>query len=60
MKRKVTKLRNCKNIFDRMAGCAVWRVTGPCAVTKKRVTVEFTGTRLEAENIDLRVTDETS
>ena len=57
MKRKVTKARNCKDIHDRMAGRAVWRVTGPCGVTQRRVTVEFTGTRAEADRLQLRVDD---
>jgi hypothetical protein len=51
MKRKMTKLRNCKN---HALGVAVWRITGPCKFTNQRVTIEFVGTREEACGVVLR------
>ena len=54
MKRKVTKVKNCKTIDARSSTQAIWRITGPCVVTKARVTIEFTGTREEAERVQLR------
>ena len=49
MKTKITKIKNVKNIRDRLRGIAVWRVTGPSRNTGARATVRFVGTRNEAE-----------
>lgn len=54
MKKKVTRLKTVKCLADRIAGIAVWRITGPDVTTHERVTIEFTGTRAQAEQIELR------
>lgn len=54
MKRKVTRIGNTKDMTERLKGIAVFRITGPCAVTGNKVTITFTGTRLEAERVELR------
>lgn len=56
MKKKVTRLRTVKSLADRIAGIAVWRITGPDVTTNERVSIEFTGTRAEAEQVQLRKT----
>ena len=45
MKTKVRKVRNHRDLEKRLAGIALWRVTGPCVVTGKRVSRIFDGTR---------------
>lgn len=54
MKVKITKVKNVKSIQERMAGVAVWRITGPSVDNNERVTVKFTGTRKQAEQVELR------
>lgn len=54
MKRKVVKVRNVKDLNKKLAGEAVFRITGPSVKTGERVTVEFTGTREEAEKVELK------
>lgn len=54
MKRKITKINNVKDMQSRLAGVAVWRVTGPDQ-NGQRVTVEFTGTRQQAESVELQL-----
>ena len=54
MKTKIVKVRPAKLIVDRLAGIAVFRITGPSASTGERVTIVFTGTREEAEKQVLR------
>ena len=49
MKTKITKIKNVKSIADRLKGIAVWRVTGPSRYNGGRATVQFVGTRNEAE-----------
>lgn len=51
MKRKITKVSNVKDLQARLAGVAVWRVTGPNKFGE-RITVNFTGTRAEAEALN--------
>lgn len=53
MKRKVVKVRNVKDLNKKLAGEAVFRITGPSVKTGERVTVEFTGTRKQAEQLEL-------
>ncbi len=53
MKRKVTRIGNTGDLTERLKGIAVYRITGPCPVTGKRVTFEFTGTRLQAERAEI-------
>lgn len=53
MKSKITKIKNVKTIRERMAGIAVWRITGPSTRTGGRVTVQFIGTRAQAEQVEL-------
>lgn len=57
MKRKVTRIGNTKDILERLKGIAVFRVTGPCELNGNKVTIEFTGTRLQAERVPLRSVD---
>jgi len=52
MKRKITKVQNAKDMQARLAGIALWRVTGPDKFGK-RVTIEFMGTREAAERLEL-------
>lgn len=54
MKRKVTRIGNTKDMTERLKGIAVFRVCGPCCATGEKVTIEFTGTRLQAERVELR------
>lgn len=54
MKRKIVRVRHAKRIEDRVAGIAVFRITGPSALTGKRASVEFEGTREEAEKVELK------
>ena len=55
MKKKIKKLKPAKCISDRINGIATWRITGPSKDTGERVTVEFFGTREQAEQVELRV-----
>lgn len=57
MKRKVTRIGRCKEIKDRVSGKALFRVTGPCINTGKRVNVEIEGTRQEADAVVLECKD---
>ena len=59
MKRKVTRIRGVADIESRLKGVAVFRVTGPCVKTGERVTVQITGTREDAANLELRSEDAT-
>ncbi len=53
MKKKVKKIESAKNISDRISGIGTFRITGPHPETGERLTVEYYGTREQAENIDL-------
>lgn len=53
MKTKIKKVSSAKGITQRMEGIGTFRVTGPCEITGERVTIEFTGTREEAEKVRL-------
>ena len=53
MKTKITKIKNVKTIRERMAGIAYWRITGPSVRTGKRVSLQFVGTREQAEKVEL-------
>lgn len=54
MKKKITKIKSAKNFQDRLNGVGVFRITGPSLKTGKRVTVEFEGTRKQAEEVILK------
>ena len=49
MKKKVTKIKSDPDITKRVQGYGTFRITGPSAATSKRATVEFYGTRKQAE-----------
>lgn len=53
MKKKVIKIKSAKNMRERLAGLGTFRVTGPCKNTGNRVTVEFVGTREQADALEL-------
>lgn len=53
MKRKITKLKS-KNFEQKLKGVNTFRITGPCVISGRRVTVEFVGTREEAEALTLK------
>lgn len=52
MKKKIVKVATPKNITDRLAGIATFRITGPNKAGE-RVTTTFTGTRKQAEGVVL-------
>ena len=54
MKVKITKIKRCKELADRLAGKAVWRITFPCPISGKRDTVVTTCTREAAEELAKR------
>lgn len=54
MKTKIVKVKSAKKMEDRLAGKGTFRITGPSKRTGKRVTVEFEGTREEAEMVELK------
>ena len=54
MKTKIVKVKPAKNVTDRLAGKGIFRITGPSVETGKRVTIEFEGTRAEAEKVTLK------
>lgn len=51
MKRKVTKIKSHSKMLKRLAGYGTFRVTGPCAHANQRVSIEFMGTREQAETV---------
>ena len=54
MKRKVTRIKRASTLEQKLNGVHVFRVSGPCALTGAKVTVEFTGTRAQAETVKLQ------
>lgn len=54
MKTKIVKIKSAKDITERLAGLGTFRITGPSVSTGKRVTIEFEGTREEAERVELK------
>lgn len=54
MKKKIVRLRGAKCIKERLSGVCLFRITGPSATTGKRVTIEFEGTREDAEKVELK------
>lgn len=54
MKTKIIKVKSAKNITERLAGKGTFRITGPSKRTGERVTIEFEGTREEAEKVELK------
>lgn len=57
MKRKVSRVKGASALGQKLVGVHVFRVSGPCALTGKRVVREFTGTRAQAERVRLLISD---
>lgn len=53
MKTKIKKIKSSNDLTERLNGIGTFRITGPCPKTGKRVTVEFVGTRQQAEKVVL-------
>jgi len=54
VKTKIIKVKSAKNITERLAGKGTFRITGPSKRTGERVSIEFEGTREEAEKVELK------
>lgn len=54
MKTKVKKIKSSNDLNERLRGVGTFRITGPSELTGKRVTVNFEGTRVEAEKVRLK------
>lgn len=53
MKRKIKKIESAKNIGDRISGIGLFRITGPHPEKNERLSIEFYGTRQQAEELDI-------
>ena len=58
MKRKITRIKAASTLNQKLLGLYVFRITGPCVVTGRKVTLEFTGTREQAENAPLQLEEQ--
>jgi hypothetical protein len=51
VKTKIKKIKSSSDFTERLNGVGTFRITGPSAKDGKRITINFNGTRAQAEKV---------